>query len=196
MQIISNSWWPFLTLFGCGINLIICSCQYMKLILKLNQCRYSFLLKKKNCGKCFNSLYQTTDFIFDFTSINFFLPFSFVGANEPRGSPGMFWCPIADNFTRTPFKFLNAGKNNNKTLQVSVTSVSFSVTGSAGGEDHLAERSPFEGAGLRGESKYRRLFVLRAFSSGTNETSRPRGLSPMILWPPARGSYRSPTASP
>lgn len=108
----------------------------------------------------------------------------------------MFWCPIADNFTRTPFKFLNAGKNNNKSLQVSVTSVSFSVTGSAGGEDHLAERSPFEGAGLRGESKYRRLFVLRAFSSGTNEGSRPRGLSPMILWPPARGSYRSPTASP
>lgn len=95
----------------------------------------------------------------------------------------MFWCPIADHFTRTPFKFLNAGKNNSKSLQVSVTSVSFSVTGYAGREDHLAERSPFEGAGLRGESKYRRLFVLRAFSSGTNETSRPRGLSPMILWP-------------
>lgn len=70
----------------------------------------------------------------------------------------MCWCPIQDNFTRTPFKFLNAGKNNNQSLQVPVTPVSFSVTGSAGGEDHLAERSPFEGAGLRGESKYRHIF--------------------------------------
>lgn len=124
MQIISESWWPFLTLFGSEINLIICPCKCLKLILKLNQCDCSFYLKKDNCEKCFSSLNQIADLNVDLVW-SFFFFFSFAGASERGGSPGMFFYPIADNFTSTPFKFLRSGKNNSKVLEVFVIPVSF-----------------------------------------------------------------------
>lgn len=88
------------------------------------------------------------------------------------------------------FQSLNTVKNKKKWLLMSI-----SATGSAGGEDHFAEWSPFEGAGLYWESKYQcAVFVCVCSLLGTSEHQIHVPFSHDSVASSNR-SYCSPTAS-